>query len=80
MQGKTHAERSTASGHPVDCFAWVYGRPIPLNALSTLRVAEVERSNNELGLQLVQAKEQLKFLHVSRRSEAQVPTLVSIPT
>eukprot|EP00966_Prymnesium_polylepis_P147853 3415578-Prymnesium_polylepis.1 len=29
------------------------------------RVADVERSNSELGLQLLQAKEQLKFLHVA---------------
>lgn len=40
------------------------------------RLAELERTNGELGRQLMSSKEQLKYLHVARRSEAQVQALL----
>lgn len=40
------------------------------------RIAELERTNGELGRQLMSAKEQLKYLHLNRRSEAQVQALL----
>ena len=40
------------------------------------RAIELERTNGELGRQLLASKEQLKYLHVARRSEAQVQSLL----
>ena len=40
------------------------------------RAAELERTNGELGRQLLASKEQLKYLHLARRSEAQVQALL----
>ena len=40
------------------------------------RIAELERSSGELGRQLLGAKEQVKYLHLNRRSEAQVQALL----
>ena len=40
------------------------------------RCAELERTNGELGKQLLSSKEQLKYLHLARRSEAQVQSLL----
>ena len=40
------------------------------------RAVELERTNGELGRQLLACKEQLKYLHLARRSEAQVQALL----
>ena len=40
------------------------------------RAVELERTNGELGRQLLSSKEQLKYLHLARRSEAQVQALL----
>ena len=40
------------------------------------RAVELERTNGELGRQLLSSKEQLKYLHLARRSEAQVQSLL----
>lgn len=40
------------------------------------RASELERTNGELGRQLLATKEQLKYLHLARRSEAQVQALL----
>lgn len=40
------------------------------------RAVELERTNGELGRQLLASKEQLKYLHLARRSEAQVQALL----
>ena len=40
------------------------------------RIAELERSSGELGRQLMGAKEQVRYLHLNRRSEAQVQALL----
>jgi len=40
------------------------------------RISELERTNGELGKQLMNAKEQLRYLHLSRRSEVQVQALL----
>ena len=40
------------------------------------RTVELERTNGELGRQLLSSKEQLKYLHLARRSEAQVQSLL----
>jgi hypothetical protein len=40
------------------------------------RAVELERTNGELGRQLLSSKEQLKYLHLARRSEAQVNALL----
>ena len=40
------------------------------------RSAELERTNGDLGRQLLASKEQLKYLHLARRSEAQVQALL----
>ncbi len=48
------------------------------------RAAELERTNGELGQQLLASKEQIKYLHLARRSEAQVrapaPSRPQMPT
>lgn len=43
---------------------------------SNARASELERTNGELGRQLLSTKEQLKYLHLARRSEAQVQALL----
>ena len=43
---------------------------------ANVRAVELERTNGELGRQLLSSKEQLKYLHLARRSEAQVQSLL----